>query len=266
MPESHADRPRRQFLVELGAVAVVVGVAGCSSDGDGGDPNEGTSQPTATENPTATPTEEPEPSETEPETETDAKTETETASNVEAVEIPTYEFVEGETYVYETTFAEERTAETWSVESVDGDELTVARATEVGGEQREQTISGTHSSIYDDVEEARDISFFPLIRSALRIPEMGELTPGTSYTIRRGQFPNSSNIEWETAEVQVTEEGSVGGVDCTEFTVNPDTGEQTQTVCVADDYPFALSLAISQNDETFLEMTLDGEGTVRPQD
>lgn len=85
---------------------------------------------------------------------------------------------------------------------------------------------------------------------------MGELTADNRFTIRSGSFPNGEDISWETATVAVNGETSVNGVTCTEFTVEPDGEETVQTACVAEGYPFAVSLSVARGGETVIELTL----------
>lgn len=250
---------RRRFLQRLGAVAVSLGVAGCSGGGDdggadsdtgesegdgrtdstvtGGTASVGESEPTGTETGTA----EPEPTETgEPE---------ETSVDVE---LPVYAFSEGESYTYDTIFGDGESEETWSVTSVDGDNITVERETVANGETYTQSISGTQSNIFDEVEKARDINYFPLIRAALVYGQKGDLSAGNTFTVQS----TNENEDWETATVDVAGETTVNGVTCTEFTVTPDSVDQMQTVCLADDYPFAVSLLFEQGGEALISMTL----------
>lgn len=171
------------------------------------------------------------------------------------VELPAYEFTEGESYTYDANFAGEESEETWSVTSVEGADLTVERVTEGGGETSTQEISGTHDSIYDRVEEERDVNFFPLLRAALVYAEKGDLTPGNSFTVEN----DDENTDWDTATVDVAGETTVNGVDCVEFTVTPDGVDQVTTICLADGYPFALSLSLAQGGDALIEMSLTDE-------
>lgn len=56
--------------------------------------------------------------------------------------------------------------------------------------------------------------------------------------------------------MNVQGESSVNGVACTEIEILPDGSEQERTACLAEDYPFAISLALAQGGQTVLSMTL----------
>lgn len=182
---------------------------------------------------------------------TDTPTETATEEPV-ASSLPTYEFTEGESYTYDANFAGQESEETWLVTSVDGGNVTIERETVSDGETYTQSISGTLSNIYDRVQAERDISYFPLLRSSLKYKQEGDLTAGNSFSIRS----THESDNWETATVEVAGETTVNGVTCTEFSVIADSIDETQTICVADGYPFAVSLLFEQNGERLLEMTL----------
>jgi plastocyanin len=183
---------------------------------------------------------------------------TEAASGV--VEIPRYEFSEGESYTYDALFrtsdGKRESIETWEVTSVDGDDLTVEVTSEVDGDATTQTITGTHETIYDKAGEQLTVNFFSVARGPLRVAEMGELTAGNSFTVEASQFPNQETIDWSTATVEVSGETSVDGITCTEFSLEPDGGSQVQTACVADGYPFALSVSQEQGGTTVIDLTL----------
>jgi hypothetical protein len=172
--------------------------------------------------------------------------ETSTA-DVEVVEIPRYEFSEGESYTYDALFESEdgarESVETWEVTSVDGDDLTVEVRSEVDGETETTTFSGTHSNIYDRAAEELVLNFFAPLRAPLSIAEMGELSAGNSFTIQSG------------ATVEVDGETNVNGVTCTEFTVVSDGESPPQNYCVAEGYPFAVS-ANFEDSETVIDLTL----------
>ncbi|WP_135820396.1 hypothetical protein [Halostella litorea] len=252
---------RRRFLRGLGAVAVSLGVAGCSGGGDGGDADsdtdasegDGTTGSTATEGAASTTASEPEGTGTETEGPDRTGTEAENSEGTpDDVRLPAYTFSEGESYTYDTTFGDAESEETWVVASVAGDDVTVDRTTVANGETHTQSISGTQSGIVDEVERARDVSYFPLLRSALVYGQQGELRAGNAFTVRS----TGENEDWETATVDVAGETTVSGVTCTEFTVTPDSVDQVQTVRLADGYPFAVSLLFEQGGEALLEMTL----------
>lgn len=166
--------------------------------------------------------------------------------------LPTYEFTEGESYTYDAVFAGEGSEETWLVTSVDSGNVTIERETVRDGETYTQSISGTLANIYDRVGEERQISFFPLLRGALEYEQAGDITAGNSFTI---QSTHESD-NWETATVDVAGETAVNGVTCAEFAVIADDIDERQTICVADGYPFAVSLLFEQNGSTIIEMTL----------
>lgn len=257
-----SKRPhRRRFLQRLGVVAVSLGVAGCSGGGDNSDADpdteesedDGITDSTVTEETTSVG----ESASTDTETGTDESkpTETETKEPEETpedVELPTYTFSEGESYTYDTIFGDGESEETWSVASAEGDNITVERKTVANGETDTQSISGTHSNIFDEVEKARDINYFPLIRGALIYGQKGDLSAGNTFTVQS----TNENEDWETATVDVAGETTVNGVTCTEFTVTPNSANQVQTVCLADGYPFAVSLLFEQGGEILLNMTL----------
>ncbi|WP_115864750.1 twin-arginine translocation signal domain-containing protein [Halorussus litoreus] len=251
---------RRQFLQGLGAVAVSLGVAGCSgSDDSDADPDtdesegDGTIDSTVTEETASANESESTETETEADGSESADTETEQPEDTpEESQLPTYTFSEGESYTYDTTFGDGESEETWTVTSVDGDDVTVERKTVANGESHTQSISGTHSSIFDEVEKARDINYFPLIRAALIYGQRGDLSAGNTFTVRS----TGENEDWETATVDVAGETTVDGVTCTEFTVNPESVDQAQTICLADGYPFAVSLVFEQGGEVLIEMML----------
>jgi hypothetical protein len=185
---------------------------------------------------------------------------TDGASDV--VGIPPYEFSAGESYTFETFLRTNdgtlESTETWEVTAVDGDDVTVAVTSAVDGETTTRTLSGTQDTIYDVASDELSFNFFSIARAPLRIAEMGELTAGNSFTIRRSQFPNQDTINWQTATVDVGGETSVNGVACTEFTVRPDGQNQVQTACVADGYPFAVSLRQTQGGTRVIDLTLTG--------
>jgi hypothetical protein len=245
---------RRRFLTRLGAVAVSVGVAGCSSGSDDSDVNPDTDESESygisdsTESQETASADDPEPTETG----TNESEPTGSEDSPGSSELPTYTFSEGESYTYDTVFGDGESEETWSVTSVDGDNITVERVTVANGETNTQSISGTHSTIFDEVEQARDINYFPLIRGALIYRQKGELSAGNSFTVQS----TNENDSWETATVDVAGESTVNGVTCTQFTVSPDSVDQVQTVCLADDYPFAVSLSFEQQGEVLIEMSL----------
>lgn len=184
----------------------------------------------------------------------------ETGGSVDVVEIPRYEFSAGESYTFDTLFrgsngAREST-ETWDVTSVEGDDVTVEVTSTVDGETTTNTLSGTHETIYGAAAQQLTFNVFAIARSPLRIAEMGELSAGNRFTIQRGQFANQDTIDWETATVEVAGETTVNGVTCTEFTVRPDGVDQVQTACVAENYPFAVSIHVEQAGTTTVELTL----------
>ncbi|UHQ96355.1 cupredoxin domain-containing protein [Natrinema halophilum] len=178
----------------------------------------------------------------------------------DVVDIPRYEFSEGESYTFETLFrtndGTRESTETWRVTAVDGDDVTVEVTSEVDGETTTQTFSGTHETIYDAAARQLTFDAFSVARSPLRVAEMGDLSTGNSFTVQRSQFPNQDTIDWSTATVEVAGETTFNGVTCTEFTLRPDDADQTQTACVADDYPFAVSLRVEQAGTTTMELTL----------
>lgn len=176
-----------------------------------------------------------------------------TTSNPDAVEIPTYTFSEGESYTYDATFNGNRTEETWTVTAVDGDELTVKLETTADGETESLTVSGTHGNIHDKVAQQRNINFFLVARGALVYAQKGELVAGNSFTV---DTSDDEKTDWDTETVEVAGETTVNGVTCTEFSVRPEGVDQVVTACLADGYPFALSLSLSKSGQTLLEMTL----------
>jgi plastocyanin len=183
-----------------------------------------------------------------------------TDSDGDVVEIPRYEFSVGESYTFETLLRTSdgttETTETWAVTSVEGDDVTVEVTSEADGETTTKTLSGTHETIYDAAARKLTFNFFSVARSPLRIAEIGELSAGNNFTVQRSQFPNQDTINWSTATVEVAGETTVNGVTCTEFTLRPADVDQVQTACVADDYPFAVSLQAEQAGTTTMELTL----------
>lgn len=191
------------------------------------------------------------------------ETSTETAESTPAssvVKIPSYKFTAGESYTYDALFRSSdgtrESTETWAVTSVDGDELTVEVTSTVDGDTTTESVSGTQENIYDKVDETLVFNWFAIARGPLRVAEMGELTAGNSYTIQASQFPNPEDINWATATVDVSGDTSVNGVTCSEFTLDPDGADQEQTACVADGYPFALSVHKEQSGTTVLDLEL----------
>ena len=185
--------------------------------------------------------------------------ETSTA-DVEVVEIPRYEFSEGESYTYDAFFETEdgarESAETWEVTSIDGDDVTVEVRSEVDGETETTTFSGTHSNIYDRAAEELVFNVFAILRPPLRIPEMGELSAGNSFTIQSGAFPGEeTDSRGDTVTVEVDGETNVNGVTCTEFTLVSDGESARQNSCVAEGYPFAVSVNY-EDSETVIDLTL----------
>jgi len=170
-------------------------------------------------------------------------------------ELPTYEFTEGEAYTYDTFFIDSESEESWSVTSVDGDQVTVERQSTVDGETSTGTYSGTQDTIYDTVSQERDFALFPVARGATLYAQGRDLTAGSTFTIAT---PNEST-DWDSETVEVNGETTVNGVTCTEITATPDNaaGEDNQrTACLADGYPFAVSMTIKTDGQALLEMTL----------
>lgn len=257
-----SKRPlRRRFLKHLGVVAVSLGLAGCSGGSNNSDADLDTEEREGDGISDSTVTEETamgdgsEPTETETGTNESKPTETETEEPEETPEdseLPTYTFSEDESYTYATIFGDGESEETWSVTSAEGDNVTVERKTVANGETDTQSISGTHSNIFNEVQRARDINYFALLRGALIYAQKGDLSAGNTFTVEG----TNENDDWETATIDVAGETTVSGVTCTEFTVTPNSVDQGQTVCVADDYPFAVSLSFEQGGEVLLNMTL----------
>jgi len=183
-----------------------------------------------------------------------------TGGSSDVVEIPRYEFSKGESYTFETLFrtseGTRESTETWRVTAVDGDDVTVEVASEADGETTTQTFSGTHETIYDAAARQLTFDAFSVARSPLRVAEMGDLSAGNSFTVQRSQFPNKDTIGWSTATVEVAGETTINGVTCTEFALRPDDADQVQTACVADGYPFAVSIRVEQAGTTTMELTL----------
>jgi len=242
---------RRRFLGGMGAVAVTVGVAGCSNDSDDNEEDEDDddddteategSPSGATDTMSEQPTDEP----------MDQTTEQPTTEPEGSV----YRFSEGESYTYDASFGGTASEETWSVTAVDGDEVTVERTSVSDGETESQTVSGTHSTIFETVTEERTVSYFPLLGAATSYGRNRELTPGDTFTVET----LGERSEWDSETVEVVGETTVNGVSCTELTATPnssDAPDQVTTVCLADGYPFALSLSLSQDGSTLIEMTL----------
>jgi hypothetical protein len=259
----------RRRVLRTGALALAGAVAGCGGDGgsDGGATEDGGTEGGAMDGGTTvreggggdTSTEMAESTAGES---GNGETSTETVESTPAssvVEIPSYEFTAGESYTYDTLLRQDGTresTETWAVTSVDGDDVTVEVTSTVDGEATTKTVSGTHETIYDKVDEALFFNWFAIARAPLRVAEMGELTAGNSYTISVSQFPNPEDINWSTATVDVSGDTSVNGVTCTEFTLEPDGIDQVQTACVADNYPFAVSLHQERSGTTVLDLNL----------
>lgn len=245
---------RRRFLKGVGTVALTVAVAGCSDSSDGGDtPAEDGDTGTSEQGMADTPT--PEGDETAAEQTPEGEATEGGSTEAVSLELPTYEFSEGESYTYDVNFAGTETEETWTVTAVDGDEVTVERLSTVDGETRSQTVSGTHDGIYDTVAESRDVNFFPLARNAVVYAQETGVTTGDTFTVATP----SEKTDWDSETVEVLGETTVNGVSATEFRVTPDGPDapnQVTTVALADGYPFALSLSFSQDDSALLEMTL----------
>jgi plastocyanin len=184
----------------------------------------------------------------------------ESGSAGKVVEIPEYEFSVEESYSFDTfvrtSDGTRESTETWTVNEVDGDDITVEVYSEANGETTTKTFSGTHETIYDVAGEELPFNFFSVARSPLRFAQMGDFSAGNIFTVQRSQFPNQDTINWSTATVEVVGETSVNGVSCREFTVRPENEDQVQTACLADGYPFAASLQAEQAGQTTMELTL----------
>lgn len=247
-------------------VGLSTAVAGCTGDGDGDGSGDG-GTPSATRGGTSTGASTDAGTTTDRSTTTQQTTTTERTTTTQSTTtaepttttdgtgpaIPTYTFSEGESYTYETTFGDRQTEETWTVTEVDGDELAVRRETTLDGETQSQTITGTHGNIHARVTEAREVAFFGLVRTALVYGQRGELTAGNTFTV---DTSDDENTDWDTETVAVAGETTVNGVTCVEFTVTPEDVDQETTTCLADDYPFAVALDLSQGGQTLIEMTL----------
>ncbi|MEF8894490.1 cupredoxin domain-containing protein, partial [Halodesulfurarchaeum sp.] len=109
---------------------------------------------------------------------------TETESSSDIVEIPRYEFSEGESYTFDTLFRTDsgtrESTETWTVTAVDGEDVTVEVSSTVDGETTTQTFSGTHETIYDVAAQELVFNAFAVARSPLRFAEMGNLSAGNN--------------------------------------------------------------------------------------
>ena len=281
---------RRRLLMALGSSAVASGLAGCSGGSEGGSNDE----PTTTQNPattempgdelgsTATATEragaetETKTSRAEsknPETETTMEAEDSTAETENPqTESPgtesgneagsDYRFSAGESYTFDVVRGESAGSASWTVTEVDGDRVTVELRSEFDGEFRSETVTGTHTGIYNLQEIQPGGLTFPIARTARLLVGNHSLEPGEEWTttLAGPAFDREDGDSTPTpVTVEVTGTATHAGIECSTIEVRFDSVIVIEG-CVNKDYPFALRTVFydeSKSEGTvFLESTL----------
>jgi len=171
------------------------------------------------------------------------------------IEVSPYQFTEGESYTYNVTFLGSNSQMTWDVVSVDGEDVTVEITSESARGTQNTTINGTQETILQSAAEDQSGAIFASSRAPLAILSMGAGTEG-NFTIESDNIPGGTSFDWDTATVSPQGTRTVNGVGCSEFVVDPDDRDQDLTACVAEDYPFALSVDGEQDGQTALAIDL----------
>ncbi|WP_136715741.1 hypothetical protein [Halorientalis salina] len=174
--------------------------------------------------------------------------------DVQEPELGSYEFTEGESYTYTETLLGTPVQKTWSVVSVDGDNVTVTVTS--SGPTENATVTASQDSIVDRMSQESIGENFGAARLPLAIVSMGD-TSSEDFTIESDALGASgSQLEWETATVSPQGGDSVAGVECSAFEVDADDTDERYDFCIAEDYPFAVSFSYEQGGQTALAMEL----------
>lgn len=252
----------RQSIGTVLLCALIV-LAGCSGSGSnqtetvdgevGAETTEAPATPTSTA--TSTPTETEVATEastaaaTTTQTSTSGGTETETAVGTSTPTGPAptlggYTFSEGESYVYELVGQRSNGTTAWNVTDVSGDQLTVEVSLSTPDQNQSATFTGTGSGIYRNASNSYLGVYYLSLRTLDVVTEGRSLEVGNSWTFRAGQIEENLNaqIQFDTAEVEVTGTDSYSGVECTTLAVTSDNGAN-YSVCVNPDYPFVIHLS-----------------------
>jgi hypothetical protein len=166
----------------------------------------------------------------------------------------TYEFSAGENYTYDLALGSlEPTKVSWNVTSVNDGDVTV----EFNAQGQTTELTGNQSSIYQEGVNNQVTGIFTAVA---RIPPVmadgHSLEDGNDWTFE----PDDTNLDVSedpnSWDLEVNGTDTVDGVDCTvvEGTENTDSEAQSYTACIAEDYPFALSVTFESSSTVSIDL------------
>lgn len=170
-----------------------------------------------------------------------------------------YEFTVGESYSYNTETYSATSTDTWEVIDKSGSSITIEATREQDGETTTVTQSNTPEDVYRDIDlELGGQFLYTNLRNVQPYADLEELTPGNKFMLDLSEY---SYTAWDSETVEVQGETTVNGISCTEFTATTeyDGSTVTKTACVAEGYPFALSITFKQDGLALLAATITNE-------
>lgn len=170
-----------------------------------------------------------------------------------------YEFTVGESYTFDTETQGGTSVDTWEVIDTSGSGVTIEATKQQDGETTTVTKSNISEDIYRDIDLELGGGFlYTNLRNVQPYVDLEELAPGNEFTLDTSDY---SATAWDSETVEVQGETTVNSVSCTEFTATTeyDGSSVTKTACVAEGYPFALSLNFEQDGFTLIAATVTDE-------
>lgn len=166
-----------------------------------------------------------------------------------------YAFTEGESYAYAVTTDSSTFRMGWAVESVDERNVSVNVTATTEGGTGAMPFRVERSQAFDQAFRTDSLGpMFFVLRLPIRAAANRSLTEGNEWTVERDALaPEATNsLDWETATVTVGGQSTVGDYECREVTIDPESTDAAVSACIAEDWPFALSVTDGDGDGTRL--------------